>query len=93
MDLFLVEQDLTNLYGEYLTEAVVAAPTSATAKKATVKMAKDWGLKVRSRGLVATRLGRLETELPSGTVRYAIGNCLFLAIGTGTDDDHSINLD
>jgi hypothetical protein len=90
LSVFLVEQDVANLTGEYLTECVAAAPSSAAAKRAAASLSDPvagFGLVVLPGRLSVTELGPLTTALPRSRARHLYGRTLLLAVGTGTDED------
>lgn len=88
--IWLVEQDLTGLLGEYLTEAMVVARTEAKAL-ATVRSLADpvhgFGLVVRLRRLRVIDYGPAPDPLPAVSPRHQHGDALVLVVGTGSDDD------
>lgn len=85
--LFLVEQDVTRLNGEYLTEALLVAATAAEALRGTVQLAPAWGVTVRRNLLTVYDLGPAPHPLPAGLIpRHRTKGIDFLVIGTGTDD-------
>lgn len=87
---WLVEQDLARLTGEYLTEAMVIAPTEREALDAVCSLAdpvRGFGLTVRRSRLRAVDYGPAPEPLPVVPARHRHGDAQVLVVGTGTDDD------
>jgi hypothetical protein len=87
MIIWLVEQDVNQLRGEYLTEAVVLARSRAAAKAAVLSLAEEFGLVVNRGRLSVTALGNTCPKLPKLTPRHCHRGAQVLVVGTGTDDE------
>ena len=89
---WLVEQDLTQLYGEYLTETMVLARTEAEALEAACSLADPqlgFGLAVQRHRLRAVDYGPAPRPLPDVLPRHQHGDALVLVVGTGSGDGGS----
>ena len=87
---WLVEQDLTRLFGEYLTEAMILARTAQEALAAACSLAdpvRGFGLVVQRSRLRAVDYGPTPNPLPTVLVRHQYGDAQVLVVGTGSDDD------
>lgn len=87
---WLVEQDVTGLFGEYLTEAMVVARTEAKALAVVRSLADPvhgFGLVVQLPRLRAIDYGPAPDPLPAVSPRHQHGDALVLVVGTGSDDD------
>lgn len=86
---WLIEQDLTRLSGEYLSEAMVIARTECEALDAVCSLADPvhgLGLTVRRSRLRAIDYGPAPQPLPAVLARHRHGDAQVLVVGTGTDD-------
>lgn len=87
---WLVEQDPTQLFGTYVTEAMVLARTDHEAIEAVAALAdsvRGFGLIVRRSRLRAIDYGPAPQPLPAVLARHRHGDAQVLVVGTGTDDD------
>jgi hypothetical protein len=85
---WLVEQDVTGLRGEYLAEAMVLAPTAAEALAAALSLAdpvSGFGLVVPRGRLRAVDFGPVPRPPPAVLPRHRHGRAVVLAVGTGRD--------
>jgi hypothetical protein len=86
--IWLVEQDVSRLPGEYLTEAMVLAPTAAEALAAAASLAdpvSGFGLVVRRGRLRAFDFGPAPQPPPAVLPRHRHGRASVLAVGLGRD--------
>jgi hypothetical protein len=92
MHIYLVEHDVTNLFGEFLTEAMVIAANKSEALAAAYALRDNvngFGLKVYRKRLTATDFGLAPSPLPEYCYRprWKHGESLILSVGTGKNDD------
>lgn len=88
--IWLVEQDLSGLIGEYLTEAMVVARTEAEALGAAFSLGHPdhgFGLVVEARRLRAVDYGPAPSPLPAVSPRHRHGDALVLVVGIGSEND------
>ena len=86
---WLVEQDPTQLFGTYMTEAMVLARTGREAIDAVCSLAdpvRGFSLVVRRSRLRAVDYGPAPEPLPTVFARHSHGDAQVLVVGTGTDD-------
>jgi hypothetical protein len=86
---WLVEQNVTGLFGEYLTEAMVLARTAKDALNAASSLADSragFGLVVQRGRLRAIDYGPAPEPLPAVCPRHRYRDALVLVVGTGSDD-------
>jgi thioredoxin reductase len=91
VNIYYVEQDVTLLKGEYLTESVVVCGTEQEALAAALALEDDvegFGLVVRKDRLKVSLLGKLTLPRRDITPRFEHDNALVLAVGTAKDEDY-----
>ena len=87
---WLIEQNLTRLFGEYLTEAMILARTAQEALAAACSLAdpvRGFGLVVQRSRLRAVDYGLAPEPLPAVLARHRHDDALVLVVGTGADND------
>lgn len=91
-NIYLVEQDVSELYGDYLTETVVVATTAEKAKEAASILGDEmgggsFGLTVYPDRLKVTLLGPLAGTVFHHQARFSHKDNLILVVGKGNDYD------
>lgn len=91
MKIFYVEQTVTGLKGEYLTDAMVLAEDAESALGVCLEMAKTWGIIAQKKRLEVICCAQNVFEPAVETLRkrahHKNPNAAVIVAGTGKDDD------
>jgi hypothetical protein len=87
MRIYVVEQSTSDLYGSYLTEAMVIAANKTQATAAVVQTGKYFGLKVVKARLRVVDFGPAPDPLPRITERWRHGDALVMVVGHDDEPD------
>lgn len=89
MRIFLIEQNVANLFGDYLSEAVVIAKDAKSAVAAVMSLRDEesgWGLTVKKNRLTTTDLAPAPDTF-SLIPKFTHEDSLLISVGTGEDYD------
>lgn len=91
MKIYLIEQNIRHIKGEYLTEAVVIAEGGGDImtriKAASDALGEAWDIYVDHTLLTVSLLADMKNPSAVGSVLFLSGGVQFISVGTGEDND------
>ena len=90
MNIYYIDQDVSGLLGEYLTEAMIVAESKVKAIAAALSLASEedgFGIIVERRLLTVIDCGKASDDLLKAQSRWTHENARIFVVGTGFDSD------